>query len=234
MKQFIKDTPLLGPMAVKIYRTWINPPKQIESSQAYWIDRYESNGNSGSGSYQKLAEFKATTINDLVGKEEIRTVIEYGSGDGAQLRLAKYPSYIGFDVSPRAIEMCATAFSSDPTKAFCEMGDYAGERAGLTLSLDVLYHLIEDHVFVDYAHRLFDSSDRFVVIYSSNTDENNELQGTHVRHREFLPWVEASKPNWKLREHITNKYPFDGNQRTGSRSDFYIFEKRRPSAPTAE
>ena len=234
MKQMIKDTPILGPLVVRMYRKWINPPKKIESSEAYWIDRYESGDNSGSGSYRQLAEFKATIINDFVRKEGVRTVIEYGSGDGNQLSLAKYPSYIGFDISPRAIAICEAAFRSDPSKSFREMKTYSGERADMTMSLDVIHHLVEDDVFDEYMHRLFDSSDRFVVIYSSNTDENNPLQGTHVRHRKFLPWIEESKPNWTLLKHIPNKYPFEGNQQTGSRSDFFIFAREPLSAGSAD
>jgi hypothetical protein len=63
----------------------------FRTSADYWEKRYRKGGSSGSGSYRKLAEFKAGVVNDFVSRNRIQTVIEHGSGDGAQLWLAKYP-----------------------------------------------------------------------------------------------------------------------------------------------
>lgn len=57
------------------------------------------------------------------------------------------------------------------------MDAYANETADLTLSLDVIYHLIEDNVFFTYMDRLFDSSTKFVIIYSLNTDRQAQIKG---------------------------------------------------------
>ena len=105
------------------------------------------------------------------------------------------------------------------------MNEYIGEKAQLTLSLDVIYHLVEDKVFCEYMHRLFESAEEFVVIYSSETSENEKGQAAHVKHRRFSEWVEKLEPEWKLRDHIPNKYPFTGDTKTGSFADFYIYEK---------
>ena len=48
-------------------------------------------------------------------------------------------------------------------------------RADLTLSLDVIYHLVEDDVFVSAMRALFDKAARFVVIYASNQDADVTL-----------------------------------------------------------
>lgn len=225
MKQIIKRIPILGPIAQYIHSKWIKPPKSFPGSANYWVNRYESGGNSGDGSYNELARFKADVINAFVQRNKINTVIEYGCGDGNQLSLSEYPSYTGFDISPKAISICSQAFLNDNTKQFKLMGAYRGETAELTLSLDVIFHLIEDKVFADYMNRLFDSSGKFVIVYSSNTDENKAGQGLHVRHRKFSKWVEGNKPEWKLLEQIPNKYPFNGDTKTGSFADFYIYEK---------
>jgi hypothetical protein len=153
-------------------------------------------------------------------------LIEYGCGDGNQLSLARYPEYIGFDVSPKALSMCIQKFSSDGTKTFKLMNTYDGETAELTLSLDVIYHLVEDRVFDDYMKRLFDSSERFVIIYSSNTDDIPEDMASHVRHRHFSRWVDANEAAWKLIEHIPNRYPFSGDTKSGSFADFYIYSRK--------
>ncbi|MDZ7859515.1 MAG: hypothetical protein U5O15_02400 [Candidatus Krumholzibacteriota bacterium] len=226
MKQIIKSIPVVGPVARRIYRTWISPPKTFPGSESYWKNRYEAGGNSGDGSYNQLAEFKADILNTFVFENEITSVIEYGCGDGNQLSLAQYTKYIGFDVSPNAISRCLKRFSNnDGTKTFKLMKEYDGETAELTLSLDVIYHLVEDDVFVDYMNRLFDSSERFVVIYSLDTDENPVDTAAHVRNRNFSKWIKDNKTEWNLIKYIPNKYPFNGDTKSGSFSDFYIYSK---------
>ncbi|MBM9612699.1 hypothetical protein JWJ90_00195 [Desulfobulbus rhabdoformis] len=226
LKEVIKNIPVVGPVARSIYRTWINPPKPFQGSENYWKNRYEGGGDSGDGSYNQLAEFKAEILNTFVFENGVTSVIEYGCGDGNQLGLALYPKYIGFDVSPKATSMCSRRFIDDETKNFKLMEEYSGETAEVTLSLDVIYHLVEDSIFADYMNRLFDSSERFVVIYSSNSDENpDDTAAPHVRHRNFTKWITDNTTEWKLLKYIPNKYPFNGNTKKGSFADFYIYSK---------
>ena len=82
-------------------------------SKNYWENRYKKGGNSGAGSYSKLAEFKAEIINDFVHKNSVDLVVEWGSGDGNQLSLAKYKKYLGFDVSATAVNLCREKFKND-------------------------------------------------------------------------------------------------------------------------
>ncbi|HFK5799472.1 TPA: hypothetical protein ACG0L7_003353 [Enterobacter hormaechei subsp. oharae] len=51
-------------------------------SAQYWDDRYRLAGNSGAGSYGRLADFKANVLNDFVAREKIGSVAEFGCGDG--------------------------------------------------------------------------------------------------------------------------------------------------------
>jgi SAM-dependent methyltransferase len=225
MKSFIKKIPILRFIAKAIYFTFVAPLKSFPGSEDYWKQRYKSGGNSGAGSYHRLAEFKAQVLNGFVAEEKIRTVIEFGCGDGNQLKLLQYPSYLGFDVSPEAISQCESDFFDDKTKTFKLMDEYVNETAELTLSLDVIYHLIEDSVFHFYMERLFNSSSRFVIIFSSNTQKQSRFQAAHVKHRQFSKWVIENKPEWNLKKHIPNKYPYTGNDEEGSFADFYIYEK---------
>ncbi len=203
---------------------------RFRGSEDYWIQRYKLGKNSGVGSYENFAIFKAEVLNGFVAENNIATVIEYGCGDGNQLKLANYPQYVGFDVSPEAIARCKEMFRNDATKSFKLMKDYAGETAELTLSLDVIFHLVEDEIFHAYKERLFDSSERFVIIYSSNEAVPRSETASHVRHRVFTRWVEEHRPEWELFRHIPNRYPYRGNYRTGSRSDFYFYRKHLESA----
>ncbi|MDJ0678869.1 MAG: hypothetical protein QNJ18_03270 [Xenococcaceae cyanobacterium MO_167.B52] len=220
MQKIIKRIPIIGSSAIRIYSLY---KKLIPfSSERYWINRYDSGRNSGPGSYNQLAEFKAEIINAFVQDNNISTIIEYGCGDGNQLKLSKYPSYIGFDVSPKALKLCHDIFHNDQTKKFKLMSKYQGETAQLTLSLDVIFHLVEDEIFSSYMARLFNSSEQFVMIYSSNFDEEPK---NHEKHRCFTKWLEANKPHWKLIRHIPNRFPYNGNNKQSSLSDFYIYEK---------
>jgi SAM-dependent methyltransferase len=196
----------------------------FSSSEDYWEQRYASGGHSGAGSYRKFAQFKANVLNRFVSENAIRTVIEFGCGDGNQLLLAKYPKYLGVDVSPTAVELCRNLFASDDNKDFRVLSDYAHESAELALSLDVIYHLVEDEVFAEYMHTLFSSAERYVIIYASNFDDPDQKSGPHVRHRRFTRWVESHLPDWKLCQHIPNKYPYRGDYRKGSFADFYVYE----------
>jgi hypothetical protein len=225
MRKLIKKIPVIGSVAHRIYRNWINPRKRFTNSTDYWADRYNTGGNSGKGSYGDLAKFKAEVINQFVQQNNVTSIIEYGSGDGNQLKLAKYPIYTGFDVSAKAIEICKEIFLDDVTKTFKMVDDYKNEVADLTLSLDVILHLVEEDVFVNYMHRLFNSSERFVIIYSSNTDENPEVQGPHVKHRKFTKWVSEIKSEWQLIQHIPNKYAYSAESNATLFADFFIYAK---------
>lgn len=202
------------------------PFKHFSGSEAYWQKRYRLGGSSGAGSYCELAELKAGILNQFVQEEQIKTVIEFGCGDGNQLRLANYPSYIGFDVSSDAIALCKAAFSNDATKQFKLVSEYSNEKSELTLSLDVIYHLVEDDVYARYMNRLFDSSTKYVIIYSSNRDVQEKHPVPHVKHRRFSDWIEGNKPAWRLIRNIPNEYPSDhAREGEGSSADFYMYEK---------
>ena len=94
------------------------------------------------------------------------------------------------------------------------------------MSLDVIYHLVEDRVFEKYMRDLFSASNKYVIIYASNKDEQEEGQAEHVRHRKFTTWVEKNQRGWKLEKHIKNKYPYNEETKEGSFADFYLFKKK--------
>lgn len=196
------------------------------TSSNYWEERYVSGGNSGIGSYGRLAEYKAEIINQFVEENNISSVIEWGCGDGNQLLLANYPNYLGLDVSKEAVRICSEKFKNDITKRFhCITEDSTfDDEAELALSLDVIYHLIEDNVYDNYMRRLFASSRKYVCIYSCN-DEEKLVPAIHVKHRKFTDWIDKNVcDKWRLKSHVQNKYPYDPNIPESSWSDFYFFE----------
>lgn len=198
--------------------------KIFRTSGDYWEKRYAKGGSSGTGSYGKFATFKADVLNTFVAETGIKSVIEFGCGDGNQLSLAKYPKYLGVDISETAVGMCRERYIGDNSKRFEALAKYNGEKAELALSLDVIYHLVEDVAFDSYMRTLFASAEKYVAVYSSDTDDNSDIQGPHIRQRKFTTWVETHAPDWKLARHIPNMFPYKGDGTRGSFADFYIYE----------
>jgi Methyltransferase domain len=219
VKSFLKNVPGLGPGLVQLRKA------QFTNSVDYWDKRYRKGGDSGAGSYNRLAEFKARFLNAFVEKNHVSSVIEHGCGDGAQLKLARYPSYTGIDISPKAVEICRSLFTDDPTKRFFQANLLpAGTRADVALSLDVIYHLVEDQVFEAYMDKLFASAGRYIIVYSSNMVK--EWHHKHVRHRRFTDWIAKHHPEWSLESTTPNEFPYDpARQGDTSFADFYVFVK---------
>jgi hypothetical protein len=231
LKSFIKSIPVVGPTAAKLSQLAVFARARsltFQGSGSFWEDVYREGGTSGPGSYGRLAAFKAEILNDFVKKKNIQTVIEFGCGDGAQLGLANYPQYVGVDIASSSIKRCSALFANDSTKRFYVADNLPKDLGALdlALSLDVIYHLVEDSVFEAYMRRLFDVSRRYVVIYSSNHD-NTLTRATHVRHRKFTTWIDENTPGWRTDGVIPNRFPFDPKQpEETSHADFYIYARQ--------
>jgi SAM-dependent methyltransferase len=232
LKYLLTSTPILGSATrtfarLPVVKELLGLRHRFRGSSSYWETRYRRGGTSGAGSFGRLAEFKAQTLNAFVERASIRSVIEFGCGDGSQLTFARYQSYVGIDVAKSSISSCRRRFAGDPTKAFYlarQMPAGLG-RFDLVLSLDVIYHLVEDEAFEAYMHSLFAHAGRFVTIYSSNKVELSDAP--HIRHRRFTSWIEAHKPEWCQTGFIPNIYPFDKARLDDtSFADFYFFEPR--------
>jgi SAM-dependent methyltransferase len=220
LKNAIKRIPILGSGATALWRMGDDVRGHLVQfrSSNYWESRYAKGGNSGDGSYGPFAEFKATVLNDFVLKNKIESVIEFGCGDGNQLLLAKYPRYVGVDVSQTALARCRELFRADPSKEFLTSSEYSSTstKADVGLSLDVIYHLVEDDVYRQYMRALFAAAERFVIIYSDNKESEDEAR--HVRHRKFTDWIDSNERNWQLLERVANPL--------GSWSDFWIYQRK--------
>ena len=193
------------------------------SSAAYWDTRYRAGGNSGAGSFGRLARYKAGVVNGLIEANNVASMIDLGCGDASQLALLRLPAgYAGVDVSPAALALCA---ARHPSLRF--VGPEALDSippAELTISMDVLYHLVEDDVFDRMLRTLFDWSTRFVAIYASNADAG--WTSPHVRHRCFTDRIVATRPAWRLLAHLPNPWPYHpARPDETSFSDFYVYGK---------
>ena len=91
------------------------------------------------------------------------------------------------------------------------------------MSLDVIYHLVEDDVFDRHMSLLFELARKYVCIYSSNEEIADEWP--HVRHRAFSDWVAENRPGWQLMDTVKNPLK---DVHTGAVADFYFY--RRPDS----
>lgn len=229
LKDFIKGIPVLGPAAARLSQHPVVARARrlaFPGSASFWETLYRNGETSGPGSYGCLAEFKAEILNEFVRTKSIRTVIEFGCGDGAQLQLATYPQYVGVDVAASSIARCSTLFPHDSTKRFYS-ADALPKDLGtfdLALSLDVVYHLVENSVFDAYMRRLFRFAQLYVVIYASNYDALTHAP--HVRHRKFTAWIAKNARHWQQEGFVANRYPYDPKRpEETSHSDFYFFRR---------
>jgi SAM-dependent methyltransferase len=198
-------------------------------SADYWEDRYKSGGNSGLGSYGKLAAFKARFINDFIRQHQVKRLLDLGCGDGNQAGFIEVENYLGFDVSPSAVRRCQDKFKDDPRRRFllydptAFRSQAAAFRAELALSMDVIFHLIEDEVFANYLDELFGAAARHVIIYSTNYDKSHAAP--HHLDRQFTTCLERRMPDWELTQTVVNPYKGEEVQ-----ADFFVYAKRTPAA----
>jgi tetratricopeptide (TPR) repeat protein len=159
---------------------------------SYWNDRYVNGGNSGSGSYGELAQFKADVINQFIKSNNITSTIEFGCGDGNQLSLINYTDYTGFDISEAAVKICKKRYEKDSKKQFFAYSpsDYKNlniEQADLVVCLDVLYHIIDESDFINTLDAIFTSSKKYVILYT--IIETPGQTSAHIKHREISSYI---------------------------------------------
>jgi hypothetical protein len=206
-------------------------PSKFASTGEYWEERYKYGGISGQGSYGVISKYKAEVINSFIKEKKVNSMIDFGSGDGNQAALFEVDSYVGLDISESSVKRCNEMYRDDKTKNFTwyRSDDFEAkpyfEATELGVSLEVLFHLVEEKTFHQYLKHLFQSSDRFVLIYASDYDEAKSNH-PHIKRRKFSTWVTKHVPNWKLIKKIDNPFPYkEGYDKDASvHSDFYIYQ----------
>jgi len=187
----------------------------------YWEEHYQAGGNSGSGSYGILAEWKAKIINGFLESHHVESVIDFGCGDGNQISLIHYPKYLGLDVSLKSIELCLGRFINDSNKAFqhYESGKTQLPHCDLAVCLDVLYHITDEKDYFTTLNDIFLSSEKFIILYTTLESYKYQVLKPYagMYHRNTLEHLKRY-PEWGI-EIIKQKYP----EKSGS--DFLILIK---------
>ena len=192
------------------------------NSGDYWKVRYRASGDSGLGSYGTYCQNKANVLNQILERFQIEDVIEFGCGDGNQLKYYQVKKYLGLDISDDAILRCREIFKADRSKSFMQYNPRAFFNSGdifaatAAISIDVIFHLVEDQVFAKYMEDLFSCAERYVIISSSN-HSNNHGGKPHVKHHMFTDYIDHKWKEWKLVWKDEGQGEFD--------KPFYVFEK---------
>ena len=113
--------------------------------KTYWENRYKSGSTSGLGSYGNYAELKSNIINKIIDNYSIKSICDFGCGDGNQISTIKIPSYTGYDISQSAVDICKHKYTNDPTKTFKNINEYNDTLVDMNMSLDVIYHIIDEN-----------------------------------------------------------------------------------------
>jgi SAM-dependent methyltransferase len=179
--------------------------KQIEYTPAgYWDRRYREGRTSGAGSEGDEGAYKAEYLSRFLVDHDVKTVVDWGCGDGQVLDLVEFPQqtqYIGVDVSPTIVErMRRDERFNGPRYLFHTVDSFmTGTRTHLELSLsfDVLFHFPDDNDYRDYLNLLFGSAEKYVMIYSTNYAGGRTAR--HVYRREFTRDIALMVGNWELR-----------------------------------
>jgi SAM-dependent methyltransferase len=187
----------------------------------YWDRRYRDGRTSGAGSEGEEGAYKAAYLSDFITEHDVKTVVDWGCGDGQVLELVELhgAQYIGVDVSPLIVAKMREKFTG-PRYLFHTPEAFATgtrTRFDLALSFDVLFHFPSDFDYFTYLLNLFDSAEKYVIVYSTNYAGGRTAR--HVFRREFTPDIAERFPEWEL---TTVETPL----REGLAS-FFVYEKVR-------
>lgn len=172
----------------------------------YWENRYrqltnENNHlmkyNSGRGSYGEDAKKKAEYINDIIKKYNIKTLNDFGHGDGNQLSLINgFEKYYGYDVSETIRKRCISMYPDQEKYIFLNdaYDFFQYPKSDLSMSLDVLYHILDQEPYEEYLRILFSIS-KYVLIYAVDKDEP---KGIHCMARKFTTYISETFTNFEL------------------------------------
>lgn len=192
----------------------------MTKSTKYWDDRHKQ-GAQGAGSTGRHYEFKLEVVQRIVKKYKVSSVVDYGCGDGRQLKNLKVRDYLGLDISPTAIEK-AQAYAGKGRQYDVIPDDLNECRRDMAISLDVIAGLPGGE-FEEYMTNLFFMAQKYVLIYAPNRTSEGLKLSSHMHFRRFTDWIEANVKAEQI-EHIPNRYPAASGGNDVSFSEFFLFE----------
>lgn len=169
----------------------------------YWEKRYADGRDSGEGSRGEIAKVKGGVVNRVINQFSVQSLLDWGCGDGQVLdHITDQVWYTGIDLSPTVLDNTSQRHSE--RSFLLDTGTPTGVnplrwlRADMSLSMDVMFHLVHAPDYWRYLANLFNSSQKVVLVWATDSDEG--LTARHVRRRQWTPDVERLYPEWELVE----------------------------------
>lgn len=168
----------------------------------YWNERYKRGGNSGEGSRGKFADYKSKVLREFIESHKIETITDLGCGDAYNFDLVNFTGkYRGYDISKFVVDM------NNLNKIKSNFNYYVLEKetdynsvviSQLSMSMDVIMHLVNNYDFDLYMNTLFNSSSQFVAIFNTSTNEQISNMSWHNFYRNEGDWVLRNRTNWVI------------------------------------
>jgi 2-polyprenyl-3-methyl-5-hydroxy-6-metoxy-1,4-benzoquinol methylase len=198
----------------------------------YWEHRYSVHGDSGKGSYAEHATYKSRVVNDEISANGVRSVLDFGCGDGNLLKYLNVENYLGLDVSKTTIYNCSEIFKSDKTKRFMVISPGKPleiEKFDLVMSLEVLMHITNEEDFLWTLQEIFLHSRNLVIIQTPLFPLIEYRPGSHENYRELFPYLLPYIGNFSLEKVVVHPSTTIAGRVKGEigtmSSDFLVFKR---------
>lgn len=189
----------------------------------YWENRYMEGGNSGEGSRGIHKDWKWAVLNNTI--PNINNIIDVGCGDLAFMEGWMVPNYIGIDISETIIQKNREQY---PNKQFIISSadiHIHGIKSDVVFCHDVLFHIIDENVYVNILKNLTKYSDNYISIYTWHTNPLkkwycSKTKDNYQAYRDFMQYL-----------HIFTDSGFELHSITNSAVNkygaMYIFKKKK-------
>lgn len=154
-------------------------------SYKYWENRYATGGNSGYGSYENFLTDKVKLLTQLVSDLGICSIADVGCGDCTILPHLTVERYVGYDISPTVINRHIQN-NSDVSHTFRLIHDPITEPFDMALSLDVIFHQVDDVDYNEYIRHLVNTNAKYILILTMNDRilSTEHAKAAHVKYRD--------------------------------------------------
>jgi len=154
----------------------------------------------------------------LINKYDLKSISDVGCGECTLLPyLQGIRKYYGYDISPAVLSKVSKNAQDGFSKEFILLTNNTKiVSSDLVLSLEVIFHQVNDDEYLDYMRKLVNSNGEYLLILTMNEGilKTNHIKNRHIKYRDISKFMDST--NYSLVE----KFPF--TERT---STYYLYKK---------
>lgn len=184
----------------------------------YWEEHYRRGGDSGEGSSGAVRDYKWQVISKF---SKLQDVIDIGCGDLQLWEGRGCVNYLGLDISPTVIKKNQ---EKRPDWKFIVFDSSASLplKADTVLCLEMLFHVLDEQVFIKTIKNLCEYSSNWIFIY---TWKENPFADWHIRKQAV--WNLCKRVKFLKAFRMLFRYDTDGIYQKYRKFDGYleIFKK---------